>query len=187
MTIKRISSIALTAILALSLAACGSSSSADPGNESSSESTTTTTTEATTTTKEDATSSLDSEEKAMYNMLVSYSSSLLTPSSLRLSSWAKGTINSYESSFTGFKKGDDFEFIIYTAQNKMGGNTDSYAYIPKYEHSLWKVDHDSPLENAINQISSFSTSSLINVSVHSSTSIDKINRALKEYFDSKGY
>ena len=187
MKLKRITTLALIAALAISMVSCGDTSSADTGSESKAEATTTTTTEATTTTQADATSNLDSEEKSMYNMLVSYSRNLITPSSLRLSNWAKGTINSYESSFKGFSKGDDFEFIIYTAQNKMGGNTDSYAYIPKYEHSLSRVEPSSSLENAINQISSFSDSSLINVSVHSSESVDKINRALKEYFDAKGY
>lgn len=140
-------------------------------------------TEATTIKETTVVDTLDADEYSMYIMLCDYSTKLLSPSSLRITSWVKGTVDD-DTYFQQIYKssGDTLEYVIVTAQNKMGGYTDAFAYVSL--GSLYRVDN-----NYESLISYLSTPSLYlkNPIAYSSDSIDKINRALKEYFDSKGY
>lgn len=115
--------------------------------------------------------------------MVVYSSNLLNPSSLRLSDWVSGTVKRDED----FKqiymsKGEKLEYAIISAQNKMGGNTSSYAYMHYGTLNTVNSNYSALISNL-----SMPSFYLENPTMLPQDSINKINVALKEYFSTIGY
>lgn len=135
-----------------------------------------------TTVSSKAVDELNYDELYIYNLLVDYSSSLISPSSLRLSDWVTGYVGDTDFNNIHLKSGDEIEYGIITAQNKMGGNTSSYVYVSN--GSLKTVESNW---TTLQCYLSMPTMYISNPSTIDTASINKINIALKEYFEDVGY
>ncbi len=129
---------------------------------------------------------LSEDEKEAFDYLVAYSSNLLSPSSLRLGAWGRGTVDEQAEKYfeaqledMNLSVGDTFVFGVVTAQNQMGGNTSSVVY-----ESYGKLKIAEGREETALQMQTVFFSELYALP---SASVDNVNRALKEYFEEKGY
>ncbi len=182
---KTIYTLIMSATISLLMCGCDGSSTTttEETTTTTTTATTTATTAITTTTAPSAESILNSDEKNMFNMLKTLSRNLLTPSSLRLSAWITGTVGSSTTFHQiDYESGDSIVYVSIIAENRMGGNTESFAYVK--DGSLHIID--SKYEALISDLG-LPSIYLTEAYAYPGESIDRINIALKEYFDSTGY
>ena len=118
---------------------------------------------------------LNEEERAMYDMLVDFASTALSPSSIRLTRWTKATL------------GDnvmELEYIIVTGENTLGGNTQNYAIVDPDTMTL-NVVNDDEMERYLKSPETYLSAT--DVKTYDNDTVNKINIALKEHFESIGY
>ena len=111
-----------------------------------------------------AADSLTEEESVFYDGLVEISSNLLVPESIKLRS----------AGYFATKAGNDFEVVTITAENKMGGTTDSGYY---NDHGEWKKYDEEDL-------SDFYVPKEHDVALDDA-SVQNISNALEEYIEEK--
>lgn len=175
---KKTPIIGLAAVSVMLLSACGSTENpTDTGSTPIVESTIATETTEATTESKTAEDALDPDEHKMFSMLVDFSYNMINPSSLRLALWREGTVSYIsDSEYCALKlnEGDTFTYIYVIGENSMGGNGETFAYI---ENGKLVSSSEKALSWMI----------LKNEKEYNRDSINKINVALKEYFESVGY
>jgi len=183
----------LAVIIAMQLTACGNNTSqnAESSVVSSVEEITETEPQTETETIAETTivDTMTDEEQEMYKMLIDFSKKMGDPSSLRLTKWFSGEKNDTDFNSivdTGkiqFAKGDKIQIVEITGGNKLGGTVGGYAYVKRGELVIF--DDSSDIYFATSDL--LAPSSFDNYTVYEDTSVNKINIALKEYFESIGY